>query len=564
MGRVYKPTYCRRVPAGAEIVERDGKRFARIRAGHPGARPILAPLTKAGDRCIVAQSNYWGVYTDADGRTARVPLFTDLGVSRIRLAEIEKRVERIRGGIEAPHERHLARPAAELIEEFRGNLEDKARTDGYVGDAIAYVKRTVEACGFRTLNDVDPVRVEQYLADRRDGGLSHGGHNSYVRALKAFGNWLVKKRGFPRSPFATLGRLNPKVDRRRVRRAARLEELARLIAAAEARPPFRGLHGRDRAMLYRVAAETGFRASELASVTVRSLDLAAEPPTITVRAAYSKHRDNDVQPVPHSLATRLRAWLDSRGEAGPFLPFEELDEFGDRRLWPGTWHTRAAEMLREDLQAARELWIKEGKGREEKHGRRGDRDFLQYVDSGGQVIDFHSLRGTLATNLAKAGVHPKAAQQLMRHSDINLTMTTYTNLRAVDVAAELNRLPTIEIAESELAATGTDAGAGGRGRDRRGAASSSASAQDQSGSRAGASRSEAPEPSGHGDRWATRRSGADYAAKQCGADAGSLATCNETCKPTLRDQQQKQQNTAAKNGAAGTRTQNQRIMSPLL
>ena len=45
----------------------------------------------------------------------------------------------------------------------------------------------------------------------------------------------------------------------------------------------------------------------------------------------------------------------------------------------------------------------------------------------GETVDFHSLRHTFGTMLAKRGVHPKVAQDLMRHSTINLTMNLYTH-----------------------------------------------------------------------------------------------------------------------------------------
>ena len=101
-------------------------------------------------------------------------------------------------------------------------------------------------------------------------------------------------------------------------------------------------------------------------------------------------------------------------------------------------------MLRADLDAA-------GITFEDEHGR----------------LDVHALRGTFATNLATAGVSPKAAQELMRHSDINLTMKDYTTLRLSDVAADLNKLPSLAAVESQpLRATGTnDQQAADTGRD---------------------------------------------------------------------------------------------------
>lgn len=50
-------------------------------------------------------------------------------------------------------------------------------------------------------------------------------------------------------------------------------------------------------MLYLVAGLTGLRASGLASLTPASLDLTADPPSVTVEAAYSKHRRRGVVPL---------------------------------------------------------------------------------------------------------------------------------------------------------------------------------------------------------------------------------------------------------------------------
>ena len=60
--------------------------------------------------------------------------------------------------------------------------------------------------------------------------------------------------------------------------------------------------------------------------------------------------------------------------------------------------------------------------------------------------------------LAVAGVHPKTAQQLMRHSDINLTMSRYTHVlrgqerSAIESLPDLDKLPISQ----KQAKTGTD------------------------------------------------------------------------------------------------------------
>jgi integrase len=62
-------------------------------------------------------------------------------------------------------------------------------------------------------------------------------------------------------------------------------------------------------------------------------------------------------------------------------------------------------------------------------------------DAQGRTVDVHCLRHTFATLLARNGVLPGVAQKLMRHSDIRLTMNTYTHLDLADTAGAVAALP---------------------------------------------------------------------------------------------------------------------------
>ena len=53
---------------------------------------------------------------------------------------------------------------------------------------------------------------------------------------------------------------------------------------------------------------------------------------------------------------------------------------------------------------------------------------IPYLDEQGRRVDFHSLRLTFGTNLVLSGAHPRVVQELMRHSDIRLTMKLYTDV----------------------------------------------------------------------------------------------------------------------------------------
>jgi hypothetical protein len=93
----------------------------------------------------------------------------------------------------------------------------------------------------------------------------------------------------------------------------------------------------------------------------------------------------------------------------------------DEPLWPGSWWNRAAEMLRLDLAEAG----------------------IAPEDDQGRIVDFHGQRMTFITALARVGVPPAIAQKLARHSDINLTMGTYTRLQMADLAEAVGKLPVL-------------------------------------------------------------------------------------------------------------------------
>ena len=184
-------------------------------------------------------------------------------------------------------------------------------------------------------------------------------------------------------------------------------------------PRIQKLSGEDRALLYLIACYTGFRRNEIGSVTPRSFDFESEPPTLTVEAKNSKRRRLDVIPLRADFAELVKQWMESKRRLNPDLPLLQVSR------------KRTAEMLRRDLARARDEWIKEAKKPAETE-RRKKSSFLTYRNDEGRVVDFHALRQTFITNLSRAGVSPKMAQTLARHSDINLTMNVYTMVNVSD------------------------------------------------------------------------------------------------------------------------------------
>ena len=57
-----------------------------------------------------------------------------------------------------------------------------------------------------------------------------------------------------------------------------------------------------------------------------------------------------------------------------------------------------------------------------------------------KVMTPHTLRHTFCTNMANAGMNPKALQYIMGHSDIGVTLNTYTHLQFEDALEEMKKV----------------------------------------------------------------------------------------------------------------------------
>jgi integrase len=194
--------------------------------------------------------------------------------------------------------------------------------------------------------------------------------------------------------------------------------------------------GPERALLYLLAMETGLRWSELASLTRSSFDLDGDPPTVTVQAAYSKHRREDILPLRPTTAASIRRVFGEHAVElkTPLFPHMPKNRMGSK-------------MIRVDLTAASE------------RGKPMGKPAIPYVDPSGAVADFHALRHSFISALAQGGVHPKTAQDLARHSDINLTLSRYTHTLLEDRSDALGTLPDMSLKQpsrADLQATGTD------------------------------------------------------------------------------------------------------------
>lgn len=379
-------------------------------------------------------------YRDADDVLRRVKGFKDKTATRQLADQLEREAALAKIGIVDKYKEHRKRPLTEHVQEFKESLANKSNTDKHAELVYSRARRIMDGCGFVTWQDIAASKIEKYLAqlqkdkiietDRKDPvtkqpvkdvkrGISAQTYNFYVQAIQQFCRWMVQDGRAPESPIDHMKKINVRTDRRHDRRALEPNEIQALLAATVSSEVRYGMSGYDRALLYRLAVETGLRASELRSLRGSSFDFTEN--TVTVQAAYSKNRQEATLPLKSETALLLKAVF-----AGKMPQTEAFTMPTANYL---------AKMLKDDL---------DGAG-------------IEYKDDSGRFVDFHALRHTAGSLLAASGIHPKVAQSLMRHSDINLTMSRYSHVFSGQESEAVAKLPDFSMAgQVQATATGTD------------------------------------------------------------------------------------------------------------
>lgn len=405
-------------------VDENGK---RVRKSTPGARRIETESKK-----------WYGEYTDEKGETHRVPLARDKSAAQLLLSEHVRKCELRQAGLVDPFEKHQKTPLTKHIDEYETHLKAKGNTEKHASQTAKRIRKLTSGCGFMWLRDIDASRVEDWLDQRQrtHARFSAQTRNFYLDASKYFGNWLVKRKRMASNPLDVLERVNVDVDRRHDRRPLTDEEFGRLILATQNGRDIQCTSGPDRAMLYVLAAWTGYRRGELASLTKASFDLKSSPPSVQVKAKSSKRRKKERLPLHEHVVAMFTTWLRTKEGLSNMAPLFAL------RSASGEFR-RTGEMMRKDLEAARSLWLQEVEEGTPERKRRKESSFLTYQDTEGLFADFHANRHTFITNLGRAGVSLAMAQKLARHSDPRLTANIYTHLELVEQADAISQLPAL-------------------------------------------------------------------------------------------------------------------------
>ncbi|MFH1417163.1 MAG: site-specific integrase [Planctomycetota bacterium] len=407
-------------------------------------KPTYTTTGTDGKRVAKKTGKWYGQYKDLLDRTQRVPLCTDKQASRralgalvdalakasanapVRLDELPSMVREpfLKALQDAGHGdvqlHEVTRPLDDLVTEWHQSLLDKGNTPKHADLLRSRIKRLFQECSFQTFADIRASQVQSFIAKCRSDGLSAQTRNFYLSTVKQFCRWMVADRRAESNPVQHMQAESVQADRRHDRAAFSESQVRLLVEAAYSGPDWtwwewqdeqqtRKTHfsvsGVERSLLYRLVVETGLRATEVRLLTVDAFDLDTERPSVRIRAATAKNRQERVLPLRRSLAADIREHL--RTKLPKALAFTTPSS------------DRTAKMLRFDLRAAG----------------------IPSVTAEGKFKDFHALRHTFGTLLDQAGTHPKDTQTLMRHAHITTTMDRYVHTAPDDLYDALDALP---------------------------------------------------------------------------------------------------------------------------
>lgn len=195
-----------------------------------------------------------------------MPLARDKSAAQTLLAEHVRKAEMRLAGLVDPYDEYQHKPLSDHIDDYERHLKAKGNTPKHATQSAQRIRKLMTGCKYKRLSDIDASKVEDWLDKRQrsHSRFSAQTRNFYMDAAKYFGNWLVKRKRIKSNPLSDLERVSVDVDRRHDRRALTDDEFALLVLAASNGRKIEGLSGPDRAMLYVLAAWTGYRRSELA------------------------------------------------------------------------------------------------------------------------------------------------------------------------------------------------------------------------------------------------------------------------------------------------------------
>lgn len=337
---------------------------------------------------------YSGRYSlSSGGSVVNVSLDTpDEQVARKRLRDIIVEKQREAEGLIAPSAMRRAATLSlrELVDAYAADLRRRDLAPRHVHDTLKRIARLISKAGWQRLADVRPDSFVRALGSLRSSAKTQ---KEYQVSANAFLNWLVKTEQLARNPLAKVDMIDIRGKQVRSSRAFTEKEIVRLLEVAG-----------YRRIVYLTLLYTGQRKEEVRSLVWGDVHLDDANPYALFRDTTTKDKKKRAVPLRAELAADLRG-----------IRPDDVDE--GRRVFRQVFPDYKT--LRADFERAG----------------------IPHKDALGRVVHFHSFRKTWQTLGVSYGVNQRSAQEVLGHSDANLTAKAYTDVPALALHAEIAKLP---------------------------------------------------------------------------------------------------------------------------
>ena len=331
MGDIFRPSYHRAIPADAKIIVRDGVRYARFRSKK--GQVVEGEVLPDGKRCRMQTRDLYARIRVASGRTRRVPLgVTNQEAARQLRAKLQLEADQSKAGMIDELATHRRRPLIGSMKslpdrkhkrdrfgriyelasnqtlndlkqaigeshlgDYAVHLQATGRSQPHIWETVRVIRRLAIACGFQYSDDLLASELDRYLVSLIQANKSRRTRNGALKGIRALIRWMIRTDRLVKDPFKAITVVNEGADpRRRHRRALTPQEFSKLIKATEtSTTSVESVSGPMRAMLYLLAAATGLRRKELASLAWTHVSLDGNPPYVHVPTASTKAKRDE-------------------------------------------------------------------------------------------------------------------------------------------------------------------------------------------------------------------------------------------------------------------------------
>jgi integrase len=355
---------------------------------------IYRPKRREGGKVVAGRIWRARLKLNGDAKPRDISLgVSDKQVAEQRLRDEIREYERMAVGMTAPAAQRQAfqSPLESVVGEYVADLVALGRSEDHIRHVDKRLRRLMRECRWQTLRDATP---DSFLRWRTEQKQAPKTINEYHAALSALFTWLRKQNRAAVNPFEVITKIDTR-GKERVRRRALSDQEAQALLSAAPEP---------RRTVYLFALHTGLRRNEINKLQWDDLKLNGATSSVRVRPEINKNRKDQYLPLHAEMVSVLKAMKPESAKPNAPVFANGAPSMKEMKL---------------DFKAAG----------------------IALLDERGHRIDFHALRTSYITRLQRSGVSPREAMELARHSDMRLTMKTYTDTAQLPLAATVAQLP---------------------------------------------------------------------------------------------------------------------------